>query len=347
VKAIMTHNSLPQLRETPILMAVLGLAALLPMAVGPYYLRFASKVLLLGMAALSLNLLVGVAGLVSLGHAAFFGLAGYVLALAAPDNGPASFWLTFPLAMGAVALAAAAIGALCLRSRGVYFIMATLAFGEMLFYLFHDTKIAGGSDGTYIYFRPSLGVSWIDLDRHDVFFWVVLAATAATVLGLRAIIHAPFGKALAASRENERRARSIGYPIYRLRLAAFVLSGIMAGMAGYFSAAQYGFVAPQMLAWPLSATLLVMVVLGGRSQLAGPLLGAAALLGLEEVLKLATEHWKLAKGLTIMAVVFLHPGALMSLLRSLGVGSALPGPGGRPASPADCPATRSRDRANA
>src|SRR5215213_9474642 len=263
--------------------ALVALAVVLPLIVPAYYVQFATKVLIMGLLAMALNLVVGFGGLVSLCHAAFFGLAGYV-----------------------PALAALAIGALSLRTRGVYFIMVTLAFGEMLFFLFHDTKIAGGSDGTFVYFKPEAmigGLRLLDLEKPATFYWVVLAATLAGIALLAAIVRSPFGHALAAARVNERRARSLGFPIYRIRLTAFVVSGALAGVAGYFAAAQYGYVAPQMLGWHVSATVLVMVVLGGMRTVTGPLVGAALLMGLEEVLRAATEHWKLVEGIIIMIIV--------------------------------------------
>src|SRR3954454_13670001 len=296
--------------------ALVAAAVGLPLLAPTYYVQFASKVMIMGLLAMGLNLVVGFGGLVSLCHAAFFGLAGYVLALAAPQYEAASLWLTLPLAAGAAALAALAIGALSLRTKGIYFIMVTLAFGEMLFFLFHDTKIAGGSDGTFIYFKPEAvvgAVRLIDLEKPSVFYWLVLGLTLATIALLHRIVRSPFGHALAAARVNERRARSLGFPIYRIRLTAFVISGALAGVAGYFNAAQFGYVAPQMLGWHLSATALVMVVLGGMRSITGPLLGSAILMGLEEVLRALTEHWKLAEGLIIIAIVLLFSDGIRQL----------------------------------
>jgi branched-chain amino acid transport system permease protein len=308
-------------RATLLIACIILIAAIaLPYVAPTYYVQFASKVLILGIMAMALNLVVGHGGLVSMCHAAFYGIAGYALALAAPKYEPASLWLTLPLALAAAAAAAAVIGALSLRTRGVYFIMVTLAFGEMLFYLFHDTKFAGGSDGAFINFKPEailFGVNIFDLEKARVFYWVVLALAAATVLLLQAITRAPFGRALAAARDNERRARSLGFPIYRLRLTAFVISGALAGLAGYFAAAQFGFVAPQMLGWHQSAIALVMVVLGGQRSVVGPLLGAAIVMGLEEWLKALSEHWKLAEGLIIIAIVLAFPGGLQALIERM------------------------------
>lgn len=295
---------------------LLALAVALPFLVPTYYVQFGAKVLLLGLLAMALNLVVGFGGLVSVCHAAFFGLAGYTLAIASPQYEPASLWLTLPLAVGAAGLAALVIGALSLRTRGIYFIMVTLAFGEMLFYFFHDTGVAGGSDGAYVYFKPVttiLGVTPIDLERPAQFYFVVLGAVVATILLLATLVRSSFGHALVAARLNERRALSLGFPVFRIRLVAFTISGALAGLAGYFAVAQFGFVAPQLLGWHLSATALVMVVLGGMRTVTGPLLGAVVLMGLEEVLKATTEYWKLAEGLVIIAIVLALPGGVRDL----------------------------------
>ncbi len=312
------------MNRTPLLGTLLAIATALAVALPffspDYYVQFASKALLMAMLALSLNLVVGYGGLVSLCHAAFFGLAGYMLGFMTPDSAGASLWIALPAALLVVAAVAALIGALSLRTRGIYFIMVTLAFGEMLFYLFHDTKIGGGSDGLYIYIRPELvigGLALLDLENARTFYYVSLACLAGAALLVHAIVRSPFGHALAAARDNERRALSLGFPVFRIRLVAFVISAMIAAVAGFFSAAQFGFVAPQMLGWHLSASVLVMVVLGGMSSILGPIVGAIALLGLEEVLKSAFEHWKLVKGLIVIALVFALPGGLQQLAAML------------------------------
>jgi len=294
----------------------LGAAIALPFVVPVYYVQFASKVLILGVLAMALNLVVGQGGLVSLCHAAFFGIAGYALALLSPKYDAASLLLTLPVAVLAASAAALVIGALALRTRGVYFIMVTLAFGEMLFYLVHDADFAGGSDGAFINAKPELvvaGVRLLDLDKPLVFYFVVLAVTVAAVALLIMLVRSPFGHALAAARDNERRARALGFPIFRIRLIAFVISGALAGLAGYFAAAQFGFVAPQMLGWHQSATVLVMVLIGGLNSVTGPLIGALVLLGLEEVLKASFEQWKLVEGVIVIAIVLLLPNGVRQL----------------------------------
>jgi branched-chain amino acid transport system permease protein len=281
-----------------------------------FILTLFTRIIIFALAAASLNLIMGYGGMMSFGHAAYLGIGGYAVGILAQE-GVGSALVQWPVALAASALFALAVGALSLRTRGIYFIMVTLAFGEMLFYLFRDTKFAGGSDGAFINLKPEavlFGITIIDLEKARVFYWAVLALALFTILLLHFITRAPFGAALAAARDNERRARSLGFPIYRLRLTAFVISGALAGLAGYFAAAQFGYVAPQMLGWHQSAIALVMVVLGGQRGIAGPLLGAAIVMGLEEWLKALTEHWKLVEGLIIIAIVLAFPGGLQALI---------------------------------
>lgn len=310
-----------RLQDWLVPLVLIGVAASLPLYASNYYVQFASKVLLIGTAAMALNLCVGFGGMVSMCHSAFFGLAGYVLALASPQYEAASLWLSLPLAIAASALVALVIGALSLRTKGIYFIMVTLAFGEMLFYLFHDTKIAGGSDGAYIYVKPEAMIGayrLFDLENKMVFHLFSVAIVALCWLLLTRLTTSHFGHALMAARDNERRARSLGFNVFRVRLTAFALSGAIAGVAGYLSAAQFGTVAPQLLGWHMSAMLLVIVVLGGMKSVSGPLVGALVLMGLEEVLKAQTEYWKLIEGLIVIAIVLFLPGGVRDLIANLG-----------------------------
>lgn len=309
------NSTIQSIRFQTAIMLVLAVA--LPLVVPTYYTQFASKAMLISILAVSLNLIVGHGGLVGLCHGAFFGLGGYMLGFMSPEDSGAQLWFSVPVTLIAVGGVAAVIGYLSLRTRGIYFIMVTLAFGEMLYYLFHDTKIAGGSDGLYIYIKPELLIgTWnvVDLENASTFYYVVLVCLTASIGLVSSITSSPFGHALFAAKENEQRALSLGYPVFWMRLGAFVISGMMASLAGYFSAAQFGFVAPQMLGWHLSATILVMVVLGGMGSVLGPIFGAVALLGLEEILKSSFEHWKLIKGFVIIAVVFALPGGLQQII---------------------------------
>jgi branched-chain amino acid transport system permease protein len=295
--------------------ALLGLV-LLPFVAPAYYLQLITKIMILAIFALSLDLLVGYAGLVSLGHAAFFGLGGYALALMSPQDSAANLLTTLPLALGVSALAALAIGLLVLRTSGIYFIMVTLAFAQMLYYLFHDTKLGGGSDGIYIYVRPELALAgWtFSLESKLAFYYFALLLLAATYALLHKILRSPFGRALQGIRANEPRMRSLGYATFRYKLAAFVLAGTLGGLAGYLGAMQYGFVNPEMLSWHESGNVLMMVILGGIGSLAGPVVGAFAFTLLQEVFEGYTKHWQLLMGGSIVLVVLAMPRGLYGLL---------------------------------
>lgn len=310
-----------------LLMALVALLALYPL-VGPlvapgqhaFLLQKLTGVMILAMLAMSLDLLVGVGGMVSLGHAAFFGLGGYMLALLSPEYEAADLALVLPLALAGVAAAAALVGALSLRTSGVPFIMITLAFGQMGFYFFNDSRLAGGSDGAFIYVKPVLtlaGRTLIDLEDKLAFYYLVLALFVGTYLLLRRMLAAPFGAVLRAIGINEERVRGLGFNPFFHKLAAFTIGGTIAGLAGFLAAAQYGFVNPAMLSWHLSGQALVMVILGGMGTLFGPALGAFVLeltrLGLES----ATEHWLLPLGLFVIAVVLVLPKGVAGLLQRL------------------------------
>lgn len=288
----------------------------LPFVAQTFYIQFATKVLIMAIFALSLNLLVGYTGLVSLGHAAYFGIAGYILALASPQYEAANFWSSLVLSVAGAALLALVIGALVLRTSGIYFIMATLAFAQMLYYLFHDTGIAGGSDGIYIHVRPSAEIAGrqpFDLDSVLHLYFLVLLLFAAVLLLLRTILRAPFGHVISGIRVNEHRMRALGFATFRYKLACFVIAGALAGLAGFLSALQFGVVNPDMLGWHLSGSALLMVILGGMGTLAGPVIGAAAMMSLELGFQSLTRHWQLLMGTVIVLVALLMPRGLVGL----------------------------------
>jgi branched-chain amino acid transport system permease protein len=291
---------------------------LLPFVAPAYYTQLVTKIMILAIFALSLDLLVGYTGLVSLGHAAFFGLGGYALALMSPPDSAPNLLTTLPAALGISALAALAIGWLVLRTSGVYFIMVTLAFAQMLYYLFHDTRLGGGSDGIYIYVRPELAFAgWtLSLESKLAFYYFALLMLAATYALLHKILRSPFGRALQGIRANEPRMRSLGYATFRYKLAAFVLAGTLGGLAGYLGAMQYGFVNPEMLSWHESGNVLMMVILGGAGSLAGPVAGAFVFTLLQEVFEGFTKHWQLLMGGSIVLVVLVMPRGLYGLIES-------------------------------
>lgn len=311
-----------------ILLLLLATLALFP-AWGP--LAFAAKynflvqkltgIMIFAILAMSLDLLVGVAGMVSLGHAAFFGLGGYALALMSPQYEAADFWVVLPAAMAVSALAALAVGLLVIRTSGIYFIMVTLAFGQMGYYFFNDSRLAGGSDGAYIYVKPAVeafGRTLVDLDNRQAFFYLVLVALVLVYALLRVLLASPFGRVLAAIGVNEGRVRGLGFNPTAYKLVAFTIAGSLAGLAGFLAAAQYGFVNPAMMGWHQSGHVLVMVILGGMGTLFGPVLGAFVLelahLGLEGM----TEHWLLPMGMLVIAVVLVLPKGLAGLLLKWG-----------------------------
>jgi branched-chain amino acid transport system permease protein len=306
---------------------VLGLLALFPLVESTFYTQLLTKVLIMAIFAMSLDLLVGYTGLVSFGHAAYFGLAGYALALLAPKYEAVSLWWSLPAAMGVCALFALVTGMLVLRTRGIYFIMVTLAFAQMLFFIFHDTKIGGGSDGIYIYAKPTMKLGefqLLDLEKLENFYWLALALTGAAYLLLRRVLGSTFGRALLGIKVNEHRMRALGFPVFRYQLASFILSGALAGLAGYLAAVQYGFVNPEILSWHQSGAVLMMVILGGMGTLHGPVVGAFAFVLLQEVLSNqawfgpSAKHWQLAMGIFVMLVALYLPQGLAGLAQRFG-----------------------------
>lgn len=290
----------------------IGALAAFPLVDSPFYLKLVTRIMIMGIFAMSLDLLVGYTGLVSLGHAAFFGIAGYALALMSPQYEAASLWLTLPAVLGCTALVALVIGALALRTSGVYFIMATLAFAQMLFYFVHDAKFTGGSDGLYLMLKPDatlFGWQPFDLDRPVHLYYVVLGCLLAGYVVLRRILASPFGHALVGIKTNEHRMRSLGFATYRYKLASFVLAGTLAGLAGYLAALQHGFVNPEQLGWHMSGSALMMVILGGMGTLVGGVVGALAMISLQEVFSGMTKHWNLLMGgFVVLTALFLPRG---------------------------------------
>jgi branched-chain amino acid transport system permease protein len=309
---------------TPLLLAAgaIGLA-LVPLIGSPFYLQVFSKIMIMAIFAISLDLLVGYTGLVSLGHSAYFGLAGYVLALVSPQYEAANLLLTLPLAMLAAGAVALVIGILVLRTSGVYFIMVTLAFAQMLYYLFHDTKLGGGSDGIYIYVKPELsiaGIRLLNLDNPAQFYYLIFGLMLAVYFVLRIILRSPFGHALVGIKANEHRMHSLGFQVFWYKLGAFVLAGMLAGLAGYLAACQFGYVNPEILSWHNSGNVLMMLLLGGMGNLYGAIVGAFSLVLIQELFSsealfgAIAKHWQLAMGIFIVLVVLLLPNGLSGLL---------------------------------
>jgi len=300
-------------------LAVAVLAVAAPF-LGGYASDLVVKVMILAIFALSLELLVGMTGLVSLGHAAFYGIGAYATVLGSGAEG-GNLLALLVLAMGSAALYALVVGALSLRTRGVYFIMVTLAFAQMAFFVFHDTKVGGGSDGIYLYVRPSIGP--VDLENRLVLFYVVLAALAGTYGLLALIRRSRFGAALAGIRVSEQRMRAVGFPTYFYKLAAFVIAGALAGLAGFLVASRDGVVNPELLSWHNSGEVLLMIILGGLGHLRGAVLGTVAFTLLKELLSThalvgpLADHWQLSLGLVIIGFVAWLPRGLVGLVQRL------------------------------
>lgn len=301
---------------------VLVLLAGVPFVAGEYLQDLVVKIVILAIFALSLELLVGTTGLVSLGHAAFLGIGAYAAVLAAPKTGAGSLPAMLALSVACAAAYALAVGALSLRTRGVYFIMVTLAFAQMAYFIFHDTKVGGGSDGIYLNVKPVLG-TLVDLKNRNHFYGFALASLAFTYGLLAALLRSRFGHALAGIRINEQRMRAVGFRTYGYKLAAFVIAGALAGLAGFLIATRDGFVNPEMLAWQESGTVLLMLILGGLGHLRGAVLGALAFTLLKELYSSPdwvgplADHWQLTLGLTIIAFVALLPKGLIGLSAQL------------------------------
>ncbi|MFZ9407657.1 MAG: branched-chain amino acid ABC transporter permease [Burkholderiaceae bacterium] len=314
--------------NAPVFLRLLMATAVAALALFPlagdntFYLQLLTKVMIMAILAMSLDLLVGYTGLVSLGHAAVFGIAGYALALIQPKYDPMSVFITLPAALGICALFALITGALVLRTRGIYFIMVTLAFAQMAYFVFHDTALGGGSDGIYINNKPVVGWGesrWLDLDNRIVFYYTVMVLMLAVYFLLARILRSNFGKALQGIRMNEHRMRAIGFPVFRYQLGVYVLAGTIGGLAGYLSAAQFGFVNPEILSWHQSGAVLMMVILGGMGTLSGPVIGAFVFVLLEEFFKDDTvfgpiaKHWQLMMGGLIVLVACFLPRGVVGL----------------------------------
>lgn len=285
----------------------------LPFVTDEFWVRFATKILIFGLAALAVDLLLGFAGLVSFGHAAYLGIGAYIAGILA-GAGYESAYLAWPLAALAGAAAALVFGALSLRSSGLYFIMITLAFAQMVFYGLQSLRAYGGDDG-FAMTRNTFG-GLIDPYDGPSFYFVTLGIVLAILAMLKVVVRSEFGAVLRGARDNVLRLHAIGVPSFPYRLAAFVASGAITGLAGALLANLNGYIVPSMAAWQVSGELLVMVLLGGAGTLVGALVGAAALLGLSELLSGLTEHWSFYLGvLIVLRALVLREGIVAVLGR--------------------------------
>ncbi len=304
-------------RKKIALMAALALLALFPLAGATFYTELVTKVMVLAIFALSLDLLVGYTGLVSFGHAAFFGVGAYALGLLAPRYEAANLWLTLPVAIAVAGISALLVGAFVVRVKGIYFIMVTLAFAQMFYFVFHDTRFGRGSDGISMNFKPVAAIAGFtpfDLGNATHVYYFVFAAMVLVFIFLRLLLRSAFGRALQGIRSNEQRMRSLGFPVYRYKLASFAIAGALAGLAGYLAAMQFGFINPELLSWHESGNVLLMLILGGLGSLYGAVVGAFAFVALQELFSSVTTHWQLLLGGSIILLVIFLPGGLASVM---------------------------------
>jgi len=308
-------------RLASVLIGVLALA-LWPLVTGKFGVDFVTKTMVYAIFALSLELLVGTTGLVCFGQAAFFGLAGYAAVKLSPEGAAASLLWLLPASMLVAALYALFMGALSLRTKGVYFIMVTLAFAQMAYYVVHDTPLGGGTDGIYLYVKPVLALgslTLVDLDSPLAMYYFVLASLVVVFGFLALLLRSRFGRALAGIKANEVRMRATGFSTYPYKLAAFAISGAIAGLSGFLFAVKDGFVNPELLSWHLSGAVLIMIILGGLGHLRGAVIGAFAFALLQEFFKSEAvfgsfaKHWLLGMGLAIIVCVALLPRGLIGV----------------------------------
>ena len=314
-------------REQGLILAGLALILAYPWGVSavgqPFLIGLGTRILVMGLAAASLDLIVGFGGMISFGHAAFFGVGGYVVGILAFHThedtdllgfipGSNQALVAWPAAIVLGGLAALAIGALSLRTAGVHFIMITLAFAQMLFFLAVSLKTYGGDDG--LSFRPRNLLPGLDTRNETSFYYVVAGLLVGFLILARRLLDARFGTVLRGVRENERRLAALGIAPYGIKLAAFTLSGAVAGLAGALMANQARFVSPELLHWTKSGDLLIMVILGGLGTLYGSVLGAAVLIVLETMLAAWTEHWMVVLGPILVALILFARGGLWGVL---------------------------------
>jgi branched-chain amino acid transport system permease protein len=301
---------------------LLAILALLPVYAAltgnTFALSLFTRIVIFAIAAVSLNLIMGFGGMVSFGHAVYLGIGGYVVGILAKE-GVGSGFVQWPLALVISGLFALVVGALSLRTRGVYFIMITLAFAQMAFYVASGLERYGGDDGLTIYKRSAFaGV--VDLSNKTLFYYLCLALLIATIWLVRRIVESRFGLVIQGVRSNERRMRAIGFSTFRYKLVCFVISGVLCGLAGILLANHTDFVSPAIMQWTRSGDLIVMAVLGGMGSVMGPVIGAITLLVLEEALSRITEYWPIILGPLILLVVLYARGGIDGLLARLGRG---------------------------
>lgn len=281
----------------------------------PFYVIVFARIMIWAIAAISLNLIMGFGGMISFGHAVYLGIGGYAVGILAFHD-ITSAWIQLPAAIGLCALVALVFGVICLRTRGIYFIMITLALAQMVFFLSVSAERYGSDDGLNILWRSEFGSGLIDLEDGAVMYYAIFAVLVGCLLVQWRMVISRFGLVLRASQSNDTRVQAVGIPTYRYRLAAFVIAGVMCGLAGFLQANLERFVSPDMMNWHRSGELILMTVLGGTATLFGPLVGAVVFLLLSEILSTITIHWHLVFGPFLILVVLFARGGVMGLLGS-------------------------------
>lgn len=279
-----------------------------------------TSVLILAVFVMSLDFLVGRVGLVTLGHALFYGLGGYLFAILAPEYEAVNFWIYALYIMGINALIALIIGAVVLRTSGIYFIMITLAMSQMVYYFFFDSLAYGGDDGLFIFMKPEtsiFGISFLDLDNPSHFYYLALLAVLITLVSLKVVLRSRFGRIVEASRLNPQRTEALGYNIFAFRLISYVIGSTLAAYAGLLFALQYGYVNPQFMTWEMSGTALVMSILGGMGTIYGAILGTIAYESLQYFFEHLSKDWMLFMGSAIILMVLLLRKGLAGYLEKL------------------------------
>jgi branched-chain amino acid transport system permease protein len=295
-----------------LLLALVLLPVYVELTGSRFLLTLFTRIIILAMAAVSLNLILGYGGMMSFGHAAYLGIGGYAVGMLAFE-GVSSGFVQWPVALLVSALFALLIGALSLRTRGVYFIMITLAFAQMTYYIVAGLARYGGDDGLTIQDRSKFFAP-VNLSNKMQFYYICLTLLFASIYLVWRIVNSRFGMVIQGARSNDTRMRAIGFPTYRYKLTCFVIAGTLCGLAGALLANHTDFVSPAMMYWTRSGDLIIMVVLGGMGSIFGPLFGAVALLILEEVLSGITEYWQIILGPLLLLVVLFGRGGIDGLL---------------------------------
>jgi branched-chain amino acid transport system permease protein len=302
--------------RTAIRVLLIAALALLPvyssLSGNIFVLTLFTRIVIFALAAVSLNLIMGYGGMMSFGHAAYLGIGGYAVGILAFE-GIGSAFIQWPAALLASALFAVVIGALSLRTRGVYFIMITLAFAQMAYYVASGLARYGGDDGLTIYKRSDFG-GLINLSNRVQFYYLCLSCLLGGIYLVSRIVNSRFGLVVQGVRSNESRMQAIGFPATRYRLVCFVISGTMCGLAGALLANNTDFVSPSIMYWTRSGDLMVMVILGGIGTLFGPVIGTIFYLILEEVLSQFTEYSSLVIGPLLLLIVLFGRGGIDGLL---------------------------------